>query len=568
MDPDGNKSPTNVDFESKGPPKSTSVFVVNWLKENFESAETHSMPRSVAFTHYERFCKEHNLEPLNSASFGKMIRNVFPHITTRRLGTRGNSKYHYYGIKIRNNSNLLFGEPLPPPPPDPVDQGADHLDYIQFSDATFKVPETIHLAQLPELDFKLHLSSEYQELFDNFYPDLLLTMQNYLNSMLGFDLPSCKRHFQTLNSQTFVTLLNSDDFVNLFFIVKDICYQTLLHCFLPSIFEGIDANTSQYLNKLIKGLEICELFETGSLPQAFLTQNQLHIHRFMHKLRLLLSLNTLVSTVNQVLNTPAFITSMIEDVNQTDFELLDTKAQLLFGSPLEFLPEFINDLTQGLLKPFTVSEWLNHLIFIFEKYDITKITFEERCSVLRGFCTYNSLFANNLTILNAASFGSFQVLRALFEDFFEFYIAFQSDDNPDIFTNPLPTGVQLQLQSVETVKSDNDLDQPSSDDVPHYDENSWDDQTGAIFTSRYRMNAIPLNHYPGISSRANSRRPGLTNFGDELLEFQEGYRERLGISRSSDELHFLPVPVDHRSSTNFLDGSLGTPHAKRFKTDS
>ena len=46
-------------------------------------------------------------EPVNAASFGKLVRSVFVGLKTRRLGTRGHSKYHYYGIKIKDNSPLL-----------------------------------------------------------------------------------------------------------------------------------------------------------------------------------------------------------------------------------------------------------------------------------------------------------------------------------------------------------------------------------------------------------------------------------------------------------------------------
>ena len=35
-----------------------------------------------------------------------MIRSVFLGLRTRRLGTRGNSKYHYYGIRVKQNSPL------------------------------------------------------------------------------------------------------------------------------------------------------------------------------------------------------------------------------------------------------------------------------------------------------------------------------------------------------------------------------------------------------------------------------------------------------------------------------
>ena len=48
------------------------------------------------------------MEPVNAASFGKLIRSVFPNLKTRRLGTRGNSKYHYYGIRVKDESNLIF----------------------------------------------------------------------------------------------------------------------------------------------------------------------------------------------------------------------------------------------------------------------------------------------------------------------------------------------------------------------------------------------------------------------------------------------------------------------------
>ena len=29
---------------------------------------------------------------------------MFPHLTTRRLGTRGQSRYHYYGLAIKRES--------------------------------------------------------------------------------------------------------------------------------------------------------------------------------------------------------------------------------------------------------------------------------------------------------------------------------------------------------------------------------------------------------------------------------------------------------------------------------
>ena len=40
------------------------------------------------------------MQTLNPASFGKLVRIIFPNIVTRRLGVRGNSKYHYVDLAL------------------------------------------------------------------------------------------------------------------------------------------------------------------------------------------------------------------------------------------------------------------------------------------------------------------------------------------------------------------------------------------------------------------------------------------------------------------------------------
>ena len=79
---------------------------VQWLVENFEPAEGCSLRRSTLYNYYLHHCTEQRLEPVNPASFGKLIRSVFLGLRTRRLGTRGNSKYHYYGIRVKAASPL------------------------------------------------------------------------------------------------------------------------------------------------------------------------------------------------------------------------------------------------------------------------------------------------------------------------------------------------------------------------------------------------------------------------------------------------------------------------------
>lgn len=68
---------------------------------------------------------------LNPASFGKLVRVVFPDIKTRRLGVRGESKYHYCNFELRN------------PPSEEI---------IAALEGSAPAPEAA--AQAPEFDFK------------------------------------------------------------------------------------------------------------------------------------------------------------------------------------------------------------------------------------------------------------------------------------------------------------------------------------------------------------------------------------------------------------------------------
>jgi len=66
------------------------VMKMDFLHENYEAADGASLPRSVIYSQYLRYCQRQlgNIMPMNPASFGKLLRLVFTGIKTRRLGTR------------------------------------------------------------------------------------------------------------------------------------------------------------------------------------------------------------------------------------------------------------------------------------------------------------------------------------------------------------------------------------------------------------------------------------------------------------------------------------------------
>lgn len=82
---------------------------MQWLRENYEPCKDVSLPRAILYNHYLSHCAQAKLDPMNPASFGKLIRAIFPELKTRRLGTR--SGVDEVDIRMRSSIVVLsFGD--------------------------------------------------------------------------------------------------------------------------------------------------------------------------------------------------------------------------------------------------------------------------------------------------------------------------------------------------------------------------------------------------------------------------------------------------------------------------
>ena len=45
------------------------------------------------------YCSANSMKGLSTADFGKVMKQVFPRVRPRRLGTRGHSRYCYAGLR-------------------------------------------------------------------------------------------------------------------------------------------------------------------------------------------------------------------------------------------------------------------------------------------------------------------------------------------------------------------------------------------------------------------------------------------------------------------------------------
>jgi len=83
--------------------------IASWLSSHYEAYPDGRVARQELYNHYLLFCKSIGyMNPGNPSSFGKITRHVFQDITTRRIGKRGDSKYHYFGIRAKSDEAKMF----------------------------------------------------------------------------------------------------------------------------------------------------------------------------------------------------------------------------------------------------------------------------------------------------------------------------------------------------------------------------------------------------------------------------------------------------------------------------
>ncbi|PNI74710.1 RFX7 isoform 3, partial [Pan troglodytes] len=64
----------------------------SWIRNTLEEHPETSLPKQEVYDEYKSYCDNLGYHPLSAADFGKIMKNVFPNMKARRLGTRGKSK--------------------------------------------------------------------------------------------------------------------------------------------------------------------------------------------------------------------------------------------------------------------------------------------------------------------------------------------------------------------------------------------------------------------------------------------------------------------------------------------
>lgn len=339
--------------ENESPPSLThatrvSPATVAWLMENYETAEGVSLPRSTLYNHYMRHCNDNKLDAVNAASFGKLIRSVFMGLRTRRLGTRGNSKYHYYGIRIKPGSNLNNQIEDKPTLSGHSGQSASSSSSRQSKRSVktesyeacsqFLGDGSRAIPAFPVIgygsNFPAEITLDDVDTFRSIYRE---HCEAFLDAVLNLEFSTVEqlwREFWRVQdnnngdeseedkyfSKTKLYLLCQVKVVQDFMRHVDLAfYQNLVDVLLPDVLRPIPSSLTQAVRNFAKNLESWLTSAMTGCPEEICKVKLASVSAFSQTLRRYTSLNHLAQAARAVLQNSSQIAQMLNDLNRVDF---------------------------------------------------------------------------------------------------------------------------------------------------------------------------------------------------------------------------------------------------------
>ncbi|XP_063600057.1 transcription factor RFX4-like [Penaeus indicus] len=400
-----------------------------WLEENYEMAEGVCIPRNTLYLHYVDFCNKKMLQPVNAASFGKIIRQQFPGLTTRRLGTRGQSRYHYYGIAIREGS--IYYEVNYSKKGIHSEGGQPIAGEVTEASLTAGKLSTV-LPEFPSLKDVLlppHVAPDKVATFVMMYRT---HCQRILDTVIraSFDeIQSFLVHFWQGIPPHLVSILGTNVLVNLVGVCDSILYRAVCSVLMPSVLQAIPDSLTQVIRKFTHDLDSWLRVALDDLPEN-LRQVKIDLaRRFARMLRRQTSLNHLCQASRMVLHSPDITQQMIHDWRQVDLEAISHQTFYAMdkhttnGVTVELIMNLYSDFERLLEEGAPLeaySEWLEAMVERCvllgarrNKAPIHKVAH----SFLLMWSCFGTRVIRDMTLHSAPSFGSFHLLHLMFDDY-------------------------------------------------------------------------------------------------------------------------------------------------------
>ncbi|XP_029133760.2 DNA-binding protein RFX6 [Labrus bergylta] len=414
--------------------KKQTQLTLQWLEENYIVCEGVCLPRCILYAHYLDFCRKEKLEPACAATFGKTIRQKFPLLTTRRLGTRGHSKYHYYGIGIKESSayyhSVYSGKGLTRFSGSKLKNEGGFTRKYSLSSKTGTL--------LPDFPNAQHLLLEgniSREKVDTLIMMYKTHCQCILDNAINVNFEEIQNfllHFWQGMPDHLLPLLENPVIVDIFCVCDSILYKVLTDVLIPATMQEMPESLLADIRNFAKHWEHWLASSLENLPECLAAKKLPIARHFVSSLKRQTSFLHLAQIARPALFDQAVVTSMVSDIDNVDLSSISSQPLLSVNTTADQDPDIYSEydsisvfqeLKELLRKNATVEsfiEWLDSVV----EHKVIKPGKQSGRSVkkraqdfLLRWSFFGARVMHNLTLNNASSFGSFHLIRMLLDEY-------------------------------------------------------------------------------------------------------------------------------------------------------
>eukprot|EP00158_Paraphelidium_tribonemae_P004511 Partr_v1_DN26796_c1_g1_i2_m8604 putative regulatory factor X len=376
-------------------------------------------------------CRSHSIDPVHPANFGRAVRANFPAISVRRIGMRGQSKYHYCGIRLRDFSatgSFSFSQHHQQPQPQ-FYSDVPRVNLPPISGSASSTVSSSNSASTDHYSVAIVNAVDPRE-FDRFAGRFQVHCEQVLRlfQLEKFEeaMESMRAFWQSLpklQSDPLCAWLSGVDGVDYMLKCDSLFWDLAVGCIFSGgdVLKALKSPPSLLLVRTFaKRIEAHILsIMSGNFSPALVSIRVRVARVFSQQLRKSTSLNHLVHSTRSLVQDPSKLQIMLTDWSKLDVASILDQASWVCQCEPQIVQSVICDQFPAMLRQSSIidscAEWLLRLT------DRFVLDVDSGSRFLLKWNFFTSLIMRDLTLRSAPSFGCYQLLR-LFLDEYLYYL--------------------------------------------------------------------------------------------------------------------------------------------------
>nr|XP_015204419.1 PREDICTED: MHC class II regulatory factor RFX1 [Lepisosteus oculatus] len=203
-------------------------------------------------------------------------------------------------------------------------------------------------------------------------------------------------------------------------------YQGLVEILIPDVLRPIPSALTQAIRNFAKSLESWLTTAMMNIPEEMVRVKVTSASAFAQTLRRYTSLNHLAQAARAVLQNTAQINQMLSDLNRVDFANVQEQASWVCRCEDRVVQRLEQDFKLTLQQQNSLEQWAAWLdgvvAQVLKPYQASPAFPRAAKLFLLKWSFYSSMVIRDLTLRSAASFGSFHLIRLLYDEYMYYLI--------------------------------------------------------------------------------------------------------------------------------------------------